>query len=271
VRQDSDTPRTIRGPGGGSVAVVNNRMKLLTVVCALLSALVVGACSRAESAASVPAADAPKLLWMGDSVADGLAGPLADAAATSGLQMQSIASTGGGNVSGIAELTTSTWEQLTARLASFSPDVVAYQVSTYDWGTEDEQRAAYERLLKTVTDAGATLVFVTMPPIRVDGFYADHMEELERTSRLVAEVADGSGGKAVAWDSAEVWGSSYQLDRDGKRDRSPDGVHTCPQGAARFTAWLLDHLAAHYPGFTPAAPESWANAGWAAGPAFQGC
>ncbi|WP_242582061.1 SGNH/GDSL hydrolase family protein [Amycolatopsis sp. 195334CR] len=244
---------------------MSKRLKTLAAACAVLA---VAACSPAEPA---PAAPPSKLLWMGDSVAEGLAGPLAAAAQAGGLSMESIASTGGGNVSGIEELTKSTWDQLTGKLGSFDPDVVAYQVSTYDWGTEGEQLAAYEKLLATVTAAGATLVFVTMPPIKADEFYAPHLAELQRTGGLVRRVADGSGGKAVVLDSAAVWGPEYRLDRDGKRDRSPDGIHTCPQGAARFTAWLLGELAARFPGFTPAAPESWANAGWAGGPAFRDC
>ncbi|MFJ4909883.1 hypothetical protein ACIQCR_21065 [Streptomyces sp. NPDC093249] len=32
--------------------------------------------------------------------------------------------------------------QLTKDLASFKPDVVAHQITTYDWGTVTEQRAA---------------------------------------------------------------------------------------------------------------------------------
>ena len=53
-------------------------------------------------------------------------------------------------------------------------------------------------------------------------------------------------------DAAEVWGSTYRRTRDGKPDRSADGIHTCPQGAARFTSWLLAELADSFPGFIPA-------------------
>jgi hypothetical protein len=68
-----------------------------------------------------------------------------------------------------------------------------------------------------------------------------------------------------------VWGDTYQRVKDGKPDRSPDGIHTCPQGAARFTNWLLKELAKLYPGFTPASPESWANTGWSADKHFKAC
>ncbi len=257
---------------------MNKRVKLVTAVCALLSVLtVLSACSQGESAGSSSAStadsagQAPRLLWMGDSVAAQLAKPLAAAAEASGLTMKSIASTGGGNVSGIDKLAESTFGRLTEALGSFEPDVVAYQVATYDWGTEQEQRAAYKKLLKTVTDAGAQLVFVTMPPIKPDDFYAKHMDELKRTTRLAKEVAAGSHDKAVVFDSTQVWGQSFQRRRDGELYRSSDGIHTCPQGAAQFTVWFMNELAKRVSGFTPASPKSWANAGWAGDPAFKDC
>jgi peptidoglycan/LPS O-acetylase OafA/YrhL len=54
-------------------------------------------------------------------------------------------------------------------------------------------------------------------------------------------------------------------------DRSKDGIHTCPQGAARFAGWLLTKLTTVLPGFTPPAADSWANSGWSADKHFQGC
>lgn len=59
--------------------------------------------------------------------------------------------------------------------------------------------------------------------------------------------------------------------RDGKADRSADGSHTCPQGAAHFTNRLLGRLATLFPGCTPVAPQAWANTGWPADPHFTGC
>ncbi|HEX6340173.1 SGNH/GDSL hydrolase family protein [Umezawaea sp.] len=244
------------------------------VVIAASALSLLTACSGADpspTAAGSTASPSARLLWMGDSVAAGEAVPLAAAAKAGGLALESMASEGGGNVSGIPDLTTATWDRLTEELRSFAPTVVVYQVSTFDWGTEQEQRAAYGRLLETVSAAGAELVFTTVPPIRVDDFYAPHVEELRRTTAVARAVADGSGGRAAVLDSAAVWGPTYQQDRDGERDRHPDGVHTCPQGAARFTTWLLEELARLVPGFTPAEPEVWANTGWAGDPAFRGC
>lgn len=264
------------GHGFGNVDCMSKGTKLLTATCALLLATV-GACSQSNQAdtsaadGTSPSEQAPKVLWVGDSVAAQLAKPLTAAAKTSELPFKSIAAAGGGNVSGREKLTQSTFQRLNEALDSYSPDVVTYQVSTYDWGTEKEQRAAYEKLLKTVAESGAELAIVTMPPIKPDDFYKDHMDELERTNRLVEEVAAGSDDKAVVLDSAQVWGEEFQKKRDGKLYRKSDGIHTCPQGAAQFTDWLLEKLAKQFDGFTPAKPESWANAGWSGDSKFEGC
>lgn len=91
---------------------------------------------------------------------------------------------------------------------------------------------------------------------------------------LIAESADHwarFGPGRVFLDATVVWGNTYQRSRDGVVDRSSDGVHTCPQGAARFTVWLLAELAKLYPGFTPPKAAEWANAGWAADDHVIGC
>lgn len=258
--------------------------KLVVVVSTLLSGLLFAACSPSESVSgsrtdgttpqggsSTPSAGSPKLLWMGDSIAAQLELPLFAAAATSEMSMTSIASDGGGNVAGPDNLSESTFDKLTAALRSHHPDIVAYQVSTYDWGTEKDQRAAYEKLLETVDDAGARLVLVTMPPIKADDFYADHMEALERTTGLVDDVADASEGKAGVFGSADVWGEDFQLRRDGELDRKPDCIHTCPQGAARFTVWFTKEFADTVDGYTAPDAVSWANAGWSGADEFSGC
>jgi hypothetical protein len=68
-----------------------------------------------------------------------------------------------------------------------------------------------------------------------------------------------------------VWGTTYQQDRNGKADRSSDGIHPCPQGAARFTSWPVAELAKLNPALNPSPAESWANTGWAADVRFKGC
>ncbi|WP_434445423.1 SGNH/GDSL hydrolase family protein [Lentzea sp. E54] len=222
-----------------------------------------------------PATDAPagmplsEVLFIGDSIAVGEALPLTAAFGASGVDFQSIAAEGGGNV--VGPFADKNWQKLPEQITSAKSPVVIYQLTTYDWGSEQEQRAGYEKLLQTVTGTGAKLVFVTAPPIRPDDFYQPHMAELERAPQVAREVAQTSSGQATLLDAGVVWGSSYEQTRDGKPDRSADGIHTCPQGAARFTSWLLTELAKLYPGFTPADPQSWANTGWSADKHFKGC
>jgi hypothetical protein len=179
------------------------------------------------------------------------------------------ASEGGGNV--VGPNAENQWQERVEKITAAKPSVVVYQITTYDWGSREEQQAAYTKLVKTASDAGAKTVFVTMPPIKADDFYQAHMADLARTTSVARAVADSSDGKALLLDASAVWGNSYQQLKDGKADRSADGIHTCPQGAARFTNWLLAGLAKVIPGLTPAPAKTWANTGWAADKHFTGC
>ncbi|WP_344717134.1 hypothetical protein [Nesterenkonia halobia] len=109
-----------------------------------------------------------------------------------------------------------------------------------------------------------------MPPIEADEFYADHMDELDSAHETAAAVAEETD-HATFLDASEVWGEEYSREHDGSIDRSDDGIHTCPQGAARFTSWFLDELSDHHQGFSPAPAERWANAGWSDAEVFTGC
>jgi len=206
-----------------------------------------------------------RVIWLGDSVAAGQVLPLREALAAAGVEFQSMASDGGGTV--VGPVSEELWKTLPDRLATARPSTFIYQITTYDWGSAPEQQAAYRRLATTVTDAGARLIFVTMPPIKPDDFYRPHMDDLHRA----ADAARTAGAGTVVLDGGEVWGSTYQQIRNGKADRSSDGIHTCPQGAARFTSWLLDELARLYPGFRPPAAATWANTGWSGDKRFIGC
>lgn len=245
------------------------------------AALLTTACSSQPAATSAPvgsgsatAPEAPgsglsKVLFLGDSVAVGEALPLAAAFKASHAGFQSIADVGGGNVTG--PFSAQNWKKLPRQITTAKPTVVVYQITTYDWGTRRQQQAGYEKLLTTVTAADAKLVFVTMPPIKPDNFYQPHMADLDRAPDVARTVAADSSGKASVLDASAVWGSAYRRLRDGKPDRSSDGIHDCPQGAARFANWLLGSLAKLYPGFTPAPPQAWANTGWSGSTDFKGC
>ncbi|WP_218037930.1 SGNH/GDSL hydrolase family protein [Streptomyces lycii] len=269
----------------------------------LLTAACSGRTTTASREPGVPDAPPPgnpalsKVLLLGDSIAAGEALPLAAAFEAGGVEFESIASEGGGNV--VGPFSEKNWKKLPGQIASAEPTLVVHQLTTYDWGTPQEQRAAYERLLTTVNRAGAELVFVTAPPIRPDDFYEPHLAELDRAPDVARAVAAGSPGPsdssgpsdspgspgpsgssgplrqsdraAGMLDARAVWGSTYQQVKDGRAYRSPDGVHTCPQGAAAFTKWLLGELARLFPGFSPAPAKDWADTGWSADKHFQSC
>ncbi|MFB8763861.1 SGNH/GDSL hydrolase family protein [Nocardiopsis alba] len=244
---------------------MNNALRTLAV--ALPLTLLVAACSGspegsadmtpAEVASEPSGASVSEVLLLGDSIAVGQSLPLAAALEEAGVGFTSLAAEGGGNV--VGPFSEENWRTLSDRIGSASPDLVVYQLTTYDWGTRDEQSDGYGRLLETVSGEGADLVFVTMPPIRPDDFYEPHMEDLERASGVAREVAESSSGQATVLDATDVWGSEYLQEREGLPDRSPDGIHTCPQGAARFTVWILDALAELYPGFSAPDPATWAE------------
>lgn len=263
------------GPGyaGPIVEAMTNTRVLIAGVTGLL--LLGTGCSGQTATAAAPATTAAagsgtaKVLFLGDSIAAGEAIPLSAAFKASGVGFQSVAADGGGNV--VGPFSANNWKKVPGQLAAARPTTVVYQITTYDWGTAQAQRTAYGKLAATVAKAGAKLVFVTAPPIKPDDFYRPHMADLNRTPGIARSVAAGSRGRAVLLDAGAVWGGTYRQIRDGKADRSTDGIHTCPQGAARFTNWLLGKLASMSPRFTPAAPRTWANTGWSGDARFKGC
>lgn len=241
---------------------------LLTAACSAGQAAVTGGGAEPAGSAALASGQA-KVLFLGDCIAVAESQALTAAAGAGGFRFESIAAEGGGNV--VGPFADEQWQELPGKITSAKPSVVVYQITTYDWGTEQEQEAAYQRLVSTVAGAGAKLVFVTMPPIEPDDFYRPHMADLNRTTSVARRVVDASAGQAALLDASAVWGDAYQQFREGKPDRSSDGIHICPQSAARFTAWLLAALAGLVPGLTPAPAESWAGTGWSADRHFQGC
>ncbi|MCD0443056.1 SGNH/GDSL hydrolase family protein [Glycomyces sp. A-F 0318] len=254
------------------------KMRTLTTgLCGLLLVAAAACGGRADAerpeegatALPEPGPGLSRVIMLGDSIAVGEALPLGFALDAAGVEFHSMAAEGGGNVVGPGA--EERWATLPEELGSARPGTVVYQITTYDWGTEEEQREAYGRLVDTVAGLGATLVFVSAPPIVPDEFYEPHMADLERAPEVAAEAAKASDGAAVMLDAAEVWGEEYAQTVDGRPDRSTDGVHTCPQGAARFTQWLLTGFAELYPDFTPPEPQEWANVGWSGDEHFTGC
>ncbi len=197
-----------------------------------------------------------RMLWMGDSIGEVQAPPLGAAMTAGHVAFKSIAAAGGGGV--VGEIAQPTWEQLPKELKSFKPDVVAYQITTYDWGTPDEQRAAYERLAKTVNDAGAELLIVSAPPFKVDDFYKSHEAAIKTAPKSAKAVADKHPHTVRFLDASALWGTDSTA---AKAQRGKDGIHSCQQGSAAFAAWFGEQLHKQY-GFTPAAVDQWATGSW---------
>ncbi|MFC5219709.1 SGNH/GDSL hydrolase family protein [Streptomyces coerulescens] len=204
-----------------------------------------------------------KVLWVGDSIAGAEAPALGAALKASGVDFKDASSDGGGTIVAGSEKITKmiaadTWKQLTKNIESFQPTVIVYQITTYDWGSQDQQRAAYEKLVKTAEDAGARTVFVPAPPIKIDDFYKKHASQMRTAPQVVDAVAKNSGGAAVFLDASHVWGTDASAK---KAQRASDGIHNCQQGAAAFAAWFTTELGKQQ-GFTPAAVDTWAEGSW---------
>ncbi|MFD9789347.1 SGNH/GDSL hydrolase family protein [Streptomyces sp. NPDC059070] len=221
-----------------------------------------GGGSGAASAGSTPAADRDshakphKLLWMGDSIGEAQAPALGAAMKAAEAEFTSMAAAGGGGV--VGEVASPTWDALPKQLASVKPDVVAYQVTTYDWGTSEEQRAAYERLVKTVNEAGADLLLVSAPPFKIDDFYKPHEAAIKSAPRSAQAVAAKHPDKVHFLDATALWGTDGTA---AKAQRSKDGIHSCQQGSAAFAHWFGEQLKKRY-GFTPAPVGQWATGAW---------
>lgn len=203
-----------------------------------------------------------KVLWVGDSIAGTEAPPLEAALKASGQSFKDASSDGGGTVvegnkmaTGMAQ---TTWKDLKKNLASFRPDVIAYQTTSYDWGTPAQQRASYEKLAKTAQEAGAELDIVSAPPFKIDDFYKKYEGAITSAPKAAGEVAAKSDGKVHFFDATPLWGT----ERAGKQaQRSQDGIHSCQQGSAAFAKWFTEQLGKQ-DGFTPAAPDKWAKGSW---------
>ncbi|MFD0413891.1 SGNH/GDSL hydrolase family protein [Streptomyces sp. NPDC127108] len=238
----------------------------VAAVAALGVALV--ACGEKDSGTrdegkSTTTSSGTKVLWVGDSIAGAEAPALGAALKAGGVEFKDASSDGGGTVVDSGEKITrmisgDTWKQLAKHIESFRPTVVAYQITTYDWGSKGRQRAAYEKLVDTAKDAGADVVLVSSPPIKIDAFYKQHAAQMRTAPAVAADVAGKSGGAAAFFDASQVWGTDHTAK---KALRAPDGIHNCQQGAAAFAKWFTEKLGKQAD-FTPAPVDSWAQKTW---------
>ncbi|NGO71433.1 SGNH/GDSL hydrolase family protein [Streptomyces boncukensis] len=218
--------------------------------------------SGAETVRVGPKDSGKKVLWLGDSIAGAQAPPLAAALKASGVQFKNAASDGGGTVvegdKMSRELAADTWKRLAKHIRDFRPNVIAYQLTTYDWGSPRQQQASYEKLARTARDADAELVLVTTPPFKIDDFYEKYADTFASAPKAARRAAGKSGGHVRFLDASQLWGSDASA---AKAQRAKDGIHSCQQGSASFAQWFTKQLGDAY-GFTPAPPQKWANTAW---------
>ncbi|MFD0889519.1 SGNH hydrolase domain-containing protein, partial [Streptosporangium algeriense] len=205
-----------------------------------------------------------RVLWMGDSIAGTQAPALEAALKAGGAAFKDASSSGGGNIVAgdhpvTGKVAADTWKTLKENLSSFRPTVIAYQLTSYDWGTARQQLTAYRKLARTAKDADARLVLVSAPPIKIDDFFKPHEKELKQAPAMAAKAAEEAGGTDVSYlDAAALWGGDHAAD---KAQRAKDGIHSCQQGSAAFATWFTKRLG-ELTDFSPAAPATWATGPW---------
>jgi peptidoglycan/LPS O-acetylase OafA/YrhL len=144
-------------------------------------------------------------------------------------------------------------------IATSDADVSVWMLSLWDVGDEETQRQRYREFVDRSFDEGMDVVFVDRPPV------LDELETEERLRlRAIVDELAADDPRITVLDPVTVWGDTVELDRDGDGvpERWRDLVHVCPQGSARWTAWLLDELAARFDGIAPADPSTWINGDW---------
>jgi peptidoglycan/LPS O-acetylase OafA/YrhL len=207
-------------------------------------------------------APAGRVLMSGDSIAFDEWPAIAAAMYASGITIGSYVSPGAGLLDTKYESTAA----IEKAVADLHPDLVLYQGSLWDFGTPDEQRAAYERFADVVTADGTRLGLITIPPLRDDA--ADN--QLSSLTGVMHEVADAHPGLVFVLDSDGAWGATFKLDVNGDKvpERKPDGVHVCPSGAAMYAVWLTGELQQRFTGFVPAPAARWATGNWVDDPRY---
>ena len=214
-----------------------------------------------SAGAMPPAPPAPRplvrdVLWVGDSVAADLAPALTAAFTAAGLTWTDVAGDGlrltpGGGVDPV-----DLWGGV---LAAHTFDTVVVQLSYWDSPAGvDQMRTSFGWFAEQVRARGALLVVLTPPPVRDDLVDPGLATQLQ----VVGEIA--AAGGVIVVDTAPAWGTTMAVDIDGDAvpDRKPDGVHVCPQGAARLAMWLLDDLAARVDGISVPPADRWVTGPW---------
>jgi peptidoglycan/LPS O-acetylase OafA/YrhL len=197
------------------------------------------------------------VLWIGDSVAADMTPAIEARLAAAGVTVHDGALDGARLVPSDGIDTVTLYDEMMTALPA---DVVVVQLMSWDSPFSTEQlRVAYTWFASRVRAMDADLVVVTPPPLR------DDLVEpgLERQVAVARELAAADPEHITLIDASVLWGDTLVIDigDDGAPDRKPDGVHVCPQGAARFADWFAARLAERYDGLATAAPQ-WLSGPW---------
>ena len=197
------------------------------------------------------------VLWIGDSVAADMTPAIEARLAAAGVTVHDGALDGARLVPSDGIDTVTLYDEMMSALPA---DVVVVQLMSWDSPFSTEQlRVAYTWFASRVRAMDADLVVVTPPPLRPDLVEPG----LERQVSVAQELVAADPEHVTLIDSSVLWGDTLVIDigDDGAPDRKPDGVHVCPQGAARFADWFAARLAERYDGLATAAPQ-WLSGPW---------
>ena len=210
-----------------------------------------------STTAPLPRRSISSVLWIGDSVAADMAPALAARLAAAGISMVDGALDGARLVPSDGVDPVPLYD---AMMTADPADVVVVQLMSWDSpATTDELRFAYTWFASRVRAMGADLVVVTPPPVRSD--LVD--PGLDRQIAVVRDLVASDPQHVSLVEATMLWGDSLDIDigDDGAPDRKPDGVHVCPQGAARFADWFAARLSERFDGLQPTTAD-WSSGPW---------
>ena len=157
--------------------------------------------SAAPTAAVTPITTAPattttsllaptsRVLMLGDSMAFDEFPAVAAALYTGKIAIGSYVSPG----AGLLDTKYNSTEAIDKAVLDFHPDLVLYQASLWDFGTPDQQRAAYQHFTDVVLGQGARLALITTPPLRSD----QRNDQLATLPGIMNEIARQHPGQVV--------------------------------------------------------------------------
>ncbi len=253
--------------------MVKNTLPRLMSVAIAVATLALSACStpadptpsRGASTGTAPKGTGADrgILILGDSVAEQEGVALIASLGAAGVRVTNGAADGSS-----LTLVPDKTKEIEAAIDAVKPGIVIYQLGVMDFGSEGQQREAYETLAALVKKTYVQLLFVTSPPIKTiegDKFQgSEKIAELTRLPKIAADIAHRNPANVKFLDATPLWGTEFKLtgSNSDKQIRADDGIHLCVTGAAVLAAWIPEQMATLYDDIAPAKPESWLNGSW---------